>query len=650
MKKRIFAIALAAAMLLAFIPARAQAQPFTPVTGEEMMQRLGLGMNFGNTMDANPLMDAHYAHLPDNLVDMEISWYQPRIEQWHIQAIAARGFDHLRLPITWENHIMPDGSIYAPWLRRVQQVVDWALDAGLYVVINTHHERGTPDSFYQLIDTGRMAEAGAWLTNVWTQIAAHFRDYDHRLLFEPMNEPHRQVQGGWIWYPFPNVDQILVNNVNALNQLALDTIRASGGNNDRRVVMLTTAGANVDAIPYHIHPDDPYTMLGVFFYGNDLFDNIAAARAAGIPVYIKETAPLYILGDGTHDPQAQLAWAIETYTRTAEMGIPIAWWNIPGVTIEDGWNLFDVTTNQWGTPLVDALFAAYGRTPGPAIPAPAPNFPIELQWGGNVGDFYFWMLTYAGAVHAEYLVVEHTGLTGNYTFVRFNPAPWTEFHRGDARITEEPGRIIFNLGGLSGNQIGFVPWYAPASITRVFLTSHQQLGVVQAASGWAQPYVTTALINRLLPANLQSNFTAATTRLEFAQLAVLLYESATGRTIPAGASPFSDTTDVNAIKAYNIGVVGGMGDGTFAPAGTLTRAQAAAMMSRLASAIGSPLPQHAPTFIDTGDFPTWATAYIGQMQASNIMGGMPDGSFAPTGDYTREQSIITIVRLFNLLN
>ena len=168
-------------------------------------------------------------------------------------------------------------------------------------------------------------------------------------------------------------------------------------------------------------------------------------------------------------------------------------------------------------------------------------------------------------------------------------------------------------------------------------------------STWAVAYIQRANDLNLVPANLNNSFTQATTRAEFAALAVTLYETVTGRTITE-RSTFNDTTDVNVQKMGGLGVVTGVGGGNFNPNGTITREQAAVLVARLADAIGQPFPPSAPTFADNADLSSWAVDGVGQMQASGIMGGVGNNNFSPSGDYTREQSIITMLRLFDILN
>ena len=99
-----------------------------------------------------------------------------------------------------------------------------------------------------------------------------------------------------------------------------------------------------------------------------------------------------------------------------------------------------------------------------------------------------------------------------------------------------------------------------------------------------------------------------------------------------------------------LGVVTGVGYGNFDPNGTLTRQQAAVILVRLASVIGQPLSSVAPTFADNANISSWAIEAIGQMQSTGIMDGVGNNNFDPSGQFTREQSIITMLRMFDMLN
>lgn len=169
---------------------------------------------------------------------------------------------------------------------------------------------------------------------------------------------------------------------------------------------------------------------------------------------------------------------------------------------------------------------------------------------------------------------------------------------------------------------------------------------VTGASSWASENVASAMARNLVPIALQSNYTQATTRAEFCALAVALYETVTGQEITQRKT-FADTTDVNVEKMGALAVVSGAGDNEFNPNGTLTREQAATMVARLAEAVGDPLPEANASFSDKAGISSWAVKQVGQVQAVGIMSGVGNNRFDPTGTYTHEQSIITMLRLLN---
>ena len=162
---------------------------------------------------------------------------------------------------------------------------------------------------------------------------------------------------------------------------------------------------------------------------------------------------------------------------------------------------------------------------------------------------------------------------------------------------------------------------------------------------WAVAEVNEAIEAQLVPWPLQVNYTQATTRAEFCALAVALYETVIGN-IRTKGKMFDDTDEPSVAKAAAIGVVMGVGGNKFDPNAKLTREQAAVMLSRLADAIGNPLTKKAAAFNDNSKISSWAITEAGQAQAAGIMGGVGNNTFAPKDPYTREQSIVTILRTF----
>ena len=174
----------------------------------------------------------------------------------------------------------------------------------------------------------------------------------------------------------------------------------------------------------------------------------------------------------------------------------------------------------------------------------------------------------------------------------------------------------------------------------------EDLPDLSTANDWAHEYIINAIKNGLVPAKLQGSYGNNTTRAEFCALAVALYETVTGEEI-TGRETFTDTNDINVEKAAFIGVVKGVSDGKFAPDSLLNREQAATMLSRLADALDKPLINPETTFADKDEISDWAVDAVNKMQAAGIMQGVGGNRFSPKTWYTREQSIITILRLFN---
>jgi len=169
------------------------------------------------------------------------------------------------------------------------------------------------------------------------------------------------------------------------------------------------------------------------------------------------------------------------------------------------------------------------------------------------------------------------------------------------------------------------------------------------ASSWARNGIYEAITLGIVPQALQNYYARNITRAEFTALAVLLYEKVTGAEI-TGRMTFNDTNDINVQKAAYIGIITGTGSNNFSPNMQFNREQAAVIISRLAETIGQPFPLSNPTFADNNEISSWARQQAGQAQAAGIMEGIGGNRFNPRGTFTREQSIITMLRLFNYLS
>ena len=225
----------------------------------ELADAMQLGWNLGNSLDA-------YA----NGTAGETAWGNPEIRPELFEGVKKAGFQTVRIPVSYLGHVgeAPDYTIDAAWLDRIAEVTDMALDAGLLVIINIHHD-GNND-----------AAGGAWIditaedqtpirekfALLWAQIADRFRDYDERLVFEGMNEIH----DGTYQAPSGDKGETYYANVNALGQLFVDTVRDSGGSNLSRCLLVPGYNTNIDyTLKGFVLPKDRVEdrlMLSVHFY------------------------------------------------------------------------------------------------------------------------------------------------------------------------------------------------------------------------------------------------------------------------------------------------------------------------------------------------------------------------------------------------
>lgn len=157
-----------------------------------------------------------------------------------MQAISDAGFKTVRVPVTWHLHMnsVSDSALDKVWLDRVEQVVDYALDAGLYVIINMHHDAGTRIGRWCIADMDHYEQTSAGINNIWTQIATRFKDKDYRLLFEGFNE----ILDGSDTWTYPKQD-ISLEVANQLAQEFVYTVRRTGGKNSTRNLIVNTYSA-----------------------------------------------------------------------------------------------------------------------------------------------------------------------------------------------------------------------------------------------------------------------------------------------------------------------------------------------------------------------------------------------------------------------
>lgn len=227
------------------------------MTAEELVASLTLGWNLGNSLDA-----------PES----ETAWGNPAVTQELLSAVAAAGFDAVRIPVTWSLHTGagPDFAIDGAFMARVDEVVGYAHAAGLVAIINVHHDGAeglAGVEWLKLEDesgnvtTENNAAVLARFLAIWTQIATHFKDHGPDLLFESMNEIH-------VGYDAP--DPAYYDVITDLNQQFVDLVRATGGNNAERCLVVPGYNTNIDyTLAGFEAPTDPTLdrlILSVHFY------------------------------------------------------------------------------------------------------------------------------------------------------------------------------------------------------------------------------------------------------------------------------------------------------------------------------------------------------------------------------------------------
>lgn len=219
----------------------------------DIAKKMECGWNLGNSLDYR-LCDGNY---PCNYgLGAETAWGEVLTTEQIIKTGIQNGYKTIRIPVTWFNHLVDANYTIDPkWMARVKQVVNWAIDAGYYVILNEHHsvheeKISKPLQRYAgyIIRSGDEEESKRFLEAVWKQIAAAFNtEYDEHLIFETLNEP-RNIGHEHEWSPVPDSCEECKANVQLLkecNQLILNTIRSSGGNNANRCVMVPALGTQL---------------------------------------------------------------------------------------------------------------------------------------------------------------------------------------------------------------------------------------------------------------------------------------------------------------------------------------------------------------------------------------------------------------------
>jgi endoglucanase len=364
-------------------PDRVREYPPESVSGKTAFEyfkdeKIFSGWNLGNTLDSY-----------SGGAGSETIWGNPAINQEIMNGVKAAGFDIIRIPITWIGHfgMPPDYRISSARLQRAAEVVEMAHNAKLKVIINIHHDGSTPQEGKEngwlsiaksSKNSGEYEKITHQFARVWDQLAAYFQNYGDWLMFESMNEIH---DGGWGWsYDFKTFPKSQTDIINKWNQIFTDRVRAAGGNNANRYLIIPA----YCTIPeqtlsnYFVLPNDvtPNKQIVTFHYYDPHEFSIQGTRPAwgtdndkqkvdkdfspfqkrflenNIPVIIGETGAVLQLRPNDRAVEAQARQSRYDYisyvfVTAKKYGlVPFYWDN--GVTSGNGekFGLFDRKTGQ----------------------------------------------------------------------------------------------------------------------------------------------------------------------------------------------------------------------------------------------------------------------------------------------------------------
>jgi len=450
----------AAAMTASMIGSMPPVSVSAALSGQDargIVSQMTIGWNLGNTLDSYDKSLGTTA-APKKYAK---SWGNPEPTAEQFQAIKDGGFNTVRIPTTWYQHITWDESsqmylVNEDWMGYVKATVDYAIDRDMFVILNVHHENWVNVSTFT-DDTYKEAEKK--LTDIWTQVAVTFKDYDQHLIFEGMNEP-RQTGN-------PNVSEwgngtedggYTTNYINNLNAAFVKTVRGNGSAaNKERLLMLPGYVASSDptairnikipegagnvALSVHAYAPYYFTMAhdekanhqfpGASGWGEDYESSLANMFNEFGKIQQEKNAPIIIGEFSSSDfgnTEDRCRWAESYLSKAKAQGIPCVLWDNNVVNRDDGeaHGYLYRDTCTWYTqskPVVEAMMKVYGITPN--LPdykeAPKPVFSwSDMKIGDNWVELY---QEEAGTALEEWKNFTVSGydkyLDGNYDFVLF---------------------------------------------------------------------------------------------------------------------------------------------------------------------------------------------------------------------------------------
>jgi endoglucanase len=348
-------------------------RPFRDISAAQLVSEINIGWNLGNTLDANP-DDGWGNPVSQNssVSEFETMWNNPVTTEAMITTVKNAGFNAIRIPVTWHKVVDSDYNIRSDWMTRVVEVVNYAVNNNMYIILNTHHD----EHIFLLTNAGKEKSLNAF-RKIWEQIAGTFRNYDEKLIFEGLNEP-RPVRAERC-------------NLNEYYQVFVDTVRAGGGNNDKRILMVNPYGAELTAINSLTIPVDSANTINKIVVSIHLYvppkfafnypgkaswnkNSVLDIWPVTIPVnrvydkFVHNGIPVIIGEFGSRSEKAdapRAAWAEYFVSYARSRGIPCFLWD------DGGWFKFlDRSSNTFYSPAVLSALMNGVSSPMPAVIEP----------------------------------------------------------------------------------------------------------------------------------------------------------------------------------------------------------------------------------------------------------------------------------------
>ncbi len=402
------------------------AKPYNPselgsLSSVEFAENMVIGWNLGNTLDASGYWNGIYSEGKK----LEINWLPEGKKVYTTEAmiktVHAAGFETIRIPVSWHTHMAQNTTDYkidSAWMARVKEVVDWAYNDGMFVIINIHHDNNTKEQmashpgFCLSEDTGIQNKSKAFIEKVWEQIATEFASYDNHLIFEVLNEP-RCIDTAWEWGWYSSGEAATAKKysdiITSYEQVGLDKIRSISGNENRFVMVpgYAASGTNQVALGVYTLPTDSATdklLLSTHAYSPNgfalnadmkqaSFDQTGKNDLNAIFSYLKtnytDKGIGVVMGEASatdkNNTAERIKWAQYYFGKARDASIPVVLWDNCVVWNEgtDGAERhghFDRKNLTWYQPeLIKAMVEAAGGIGDSGYTPP-------VQGGGDEND------------------------------------------------------------------------------------------------------------------------------------------------------------------------------------------------------------------------------------------------------------------------